>query len=374
MTLESNVSRDDKINGIVTPVHEIGVRMGDVNQPFNFNVFKVKLDTDNNIVSLIGDNIEVSDEVLDKIVTTCLQRDKETGIIWDTSLRYTINYNHVDKEIIFYDLSNDISTMIHLVVNCLVVGIGSLIAFFLISLYLANWALKPVAKSWESQRQFIADASHELKTPLTVILANTDILSAHRNDTIEVQYKWVEYIKAEATHMSGLVNDLLFLAKSDASKENAIVSEVNLSDLMWNCYLPFESIAFEQGKSLDADIESSIMIQGDAGKLKQLIMILLDNACKYTEINGSIIVRLYKKLEKDKVYLSVNNTGVEIAPENLSHLFERFFCVEESRSREKGGYGLGLSIAKTITEIHHGKISVTSSKEEGTTFKVVFNI
>jgi signal transduction histidine kinase len=278
------------------------------------------------------------------------------------------------NEIVFYDLTNDISTMFHLLKNCLLVGIGSLIAFFLISVYLANWALKPVAKSWESQRQFIADASHELKTPLTVILANADILSAHRNDTIENQYKWIDYIKAEASHMSGLVNDLLFLAKSDASRENAVLSEVNLSDIMWNCYLPFESLAFEQEKNLDADIEADILINGDSGKLKQLIMILLDNACKYTEKNGSIMVKLYRKPEKDKVYLSVNNSGEAISPENLNHLFERFYRVEESRAREKGGYGLGLSIAKTITEMHHGKISVISSKEEGTTFKVAFNI
>lgn len=370
--LEDTVDRNNKMDVEIKFIHEIGGPPGNRKQPSDFTVFTVKLDADNNIDELIGDNIEVSDEVLNKIVTMCIERNNDKGVIWDTSLRlrYMINSN----EIVFYDLTNDISTMFHLLKNCLLVGIGSLIAFFLISVYLANWALKPVAKSWESQRQFIADASHELKTPLTVILANADILSAHRNDTIENQYKWIDYIKAEASHMSGLVNDLLFLAKSDASRENAVLSDVNLSDIMWNCYLPFESLAFEQEKSLDADIEADILINGDAGKLKQLIMILLDNACKYTEKNGSIMVKLYRKPEKDKVYLSVNNSGEAIPPENLNHLFERFYRVEESRAREKGGYGLGLSIAKTITEMHHGKISVTSSKEEGTTFKVAFNI
>jgi signal transduction histidine kinase len=133
-------------------------------------------------------------------------------------------------------------------------------------------------------------------------------------------------------------------------------------------------VAFEQEKILDAEIDSDIMVRGDSGKLKQLIMILLDNACKYTEKNGSIEVKLYKKPEKDKVYLTVNNSGEPISQENLEHLFERFYRVEESRAREKGGYGLGLSIAKTITEMHRGKISVTSSKEEGTTFKVTLNL
>jgi len=115
------------------------------------------------------------------------------------------------------------------------------------------------------------------------------------------------------------------------------------------------------------------MMQGDAGKLKQLIMILLDNACKYTEKNGSIKVCLYQKMEKNKIYLTVNNSGKPIAGEHLNHLFERFYRAEESRAREKGGYGLGLSIAKTITEMHKGKISVKSNKEEGTTFYVTFH-
>lgn len=374
MALETSAERNNKMDGEIKAVHEIGAPPGNEKDPSNFTIFTVKLDSNNNIESLIGDNIEVSDDVLNTIVTTCIERDKTTGVIWDTSLRYIINDNSFSKEIIFYDLSNDISTMFHLLKNCLLVGIGSLIAFFFISVYLANWALKPVEKSWESQRQFIADASHELKTPLTVILANADILSAHRNDTIENHYKWIEYIKAEASHMSGLVNDLLFLAKSDASRENIVLSDVNLSDIMWNCYLPFESVAFEQEKTLDAEIDNDIMIRGDAGKLKQLIMILLDNACKYTEKSGSITVKLYRKPEKDKVYLTVNNSGEAISAENLSHLFERFYRAEESRAREKGGYGLGLSIAKTITEMHHGKIAVTSNQEEGTTFKVTFSL
>jgi signal transduction histidine kinase len=372
--LESFADRSDMMEGEFKQVHEIGAPPGDKKELDNFTVFTVQLDSNNKIAKLMGENIEISDAVLNQIITTCLERDKSSGVIWNTSLRYLIHETDSEKEIIFYDLSNDISTMIHLVKNCLLVGIGSLLAFFLISVYLARWALRPVEKSWESQRQFIADASHELKTPLTVILANVDILNSHKEDTIENQHKWIEYIRAEASHMSGLVNDLLFLAKSDASRENVVLSETNLSDIVWNCYLPFESVAFEQEKMLDAEIEPDIMMKGDAGKLKQLVMILLDNACKYTEKNGSIKVTLYKKAEKDKVYLTVNNSGAVITPENIEHLFERFYRAEESRAREMGGYGLGLSIAKTITEMHHGKISVTSTKEEGTTFCATFHL
>lgn len=373
LELKATADRSNRMDDKNKLILEIGAPKGFEKQPTNFTIFTVKLDELNQIDTLLGDNVEVSDEVLQEIVTKSLESNKTTGFLWEYSLRYMVNHNQGGNAIIYYDLSNDISSMFHLVKNCLFVGVASFLAFFLISVYLANWALRPVEASWESQRQFIADASHELKTPLTVILANADILSAHKKDTIEHQYKWIEYIKAEASHMSGLVNDLLFLAKSDAARENIIFTEVNLSDIMWNCYLPFESLAFEQEKNLEADISSDIMMQGDAGKLKQLIMILLDNACKYTEKNGSIKVCLYQKMEKNKIYLTVNNSGKPIAGEHLNHLFERFYRAEESRAREKGGYGLGLSIAKTITEMHKGKISVKSNKEEGTTFYVTFH-
>lgn len=357
------------------PVKKIGEPRENVNKmpPVNSVVFAVKLDENNEIKELIGQNIEISNDILKSIVASCLDKGNESGVLWDTSLRYLIKNVEADKEIIFYDLTDDLSTMLHLIKNCLIVGVISLFAFLIISIYLAKWALKPVEASWDQQKQFIADASHELKTPLTVILANADILEAHKEDTIKQQYKWIEYIKAEASHMSGLVNDLLFLAKADALREKVIFSEINLSDIMWNCYLPFESVAFEQEKQLDADIEPDVLIKGDFGKLKQLIMILLDNACKYTEKNGKISVRLYTKTDRDKVYITVNNTSKPIPQENIEHIFERFYRADESRAREKGGYGLGLAIAKTITDMHGGKISVTSSEEEGTTFKVTLN-
>ncbi|WP_099467695.1 sensor histidine kinase [Konateibacter massiliensis] len=375
IAMETSAERSNRMDDYASkPMLEIGGPQGGDKQPATFKIFTVKLNEDNSIDTLIGDNVEIKDTVLEEIVTDSVSSGKRTGVLWDVSLRYLMNQTAEGSEIIFYDLSNDILSMLHLVKNCLIIGIASFAAFLMISIYLAGWALKPVERSWESQRQFIADASHELKTPLTVILANADILSAHREDTIEHQYKWIEYIKAEASHMSGLVNDLLFLAKSDASRESVMMTEVNLSDVVWNCYLPFESIAFEQGKNLEADIGQDIMIQGDSGKLKQLIMILLDNACKYTEKNGSIEVHLYEKPDKGKVYLTVKNSGEPILAEHLSHIFERFYRAEESRAREKGGYGLGLSIAKTITEMHRGKISVTSSKEEGTVFKVSFHV
>ncbi len=333
-------------------------------------VFNVKLSKNKEKMTLIGDKIEIDNDLLVNLVETCLKSGKKNGTISELQLRYLIKESEEGTELAFYDLTNDIHTMTNLIKNFILVETGSLAAFFFISLFLAKWTLKPLEISWQQQKRFVADASHELKSPLTVILANTDILASHKAETIEQQYKWLSYIRTEASHMSKLVNDLLFLANADAFRGKPLFSKVNLSDAIWNCYIPFESLAYEQNKVLKNTIESDLYINGDEVKLKQLVMILLDNACKYTDKNGQIHVCLQQK--QDKVNFSVTNSGTPIAPQHLPHIFERFYRADKSRTRETGGYGLGLSIAKTIAGMLIGRISAASSPEEGTTFTVVF--
>ena len=170
--------------------------------------------------------------------------------------------------------------------------------------------------------------------------------------------------------MRGLVNDLLFLAKLDY-KENLISSkEINLSDLVWSVILPFESLIFENNKKLESNIDSDIFFTGNENQIKQLVVILIDNAIKYCSEKGTIKINLNKN--QNKINLWVNNSAVPIPKEEQKHIFERFYRVDKSRVRENGGYGLGLSIAKEIVELHKGQILVTSDEENGTTFKIVF--
>jgi signal transduction histidine kinase len=243
------------------------------------------------------------------------------------------------------------------------------VGFFLVSLFLARWALKPTEESWKRQQQFVADASHELKTPLTVLLADADILLAHPQDTIESQRKWVEYIQDEAHRMKELVEDMLFLARGDAAAKTQLEAlPVGLSDLCWNCLLSFEPVAFEQGVDLASDVAPGVTVSGDGGQLRRLVAILLDNACKYCPHGGKVTLTLAKN--GDRAALTVHNTGPAIPAEALPHLFERFYRVDAARGRSTGGYGLGLSIAASIAQRHRGKISVTSSEEAGTAFTV----
>jgi len=206
-----------------------------------------------------------------------------------------------------------------------------------------------------------------LKTPLTVILANIGILKSKGSSTIDDQAVWIENTQAEAKRMKGLVDDLLFLAKTDDAKSTAVYDKVNLSDVFFSTALALESLAFERDVGLDTDgIAPNIDIAGDVGQLSRLVGILLDNAVKYSAENGTVTLTLVRK--QNKAVLTVHNWGIPIAPEDLGHLFERFYRADRSRSEE--GYGLGLSIAQSIVNAHRGTISVESDSDKGTTFTV----
>lgn len=238
----------------------------------------------------------------------------------------------------------------------------SLIAFFFISLFLSKWALKPVEKAWTQQKQFIADASHELKTPLTVILANIKILLKKKDSKIDEQLQWIESTEEEAENMKKLVESLLFLARSDAESEQTVVlsEDINLSELTETAALQFEPVAYERHITLNSSIEENIMIKGDSSQLKQLVQIFLDNACKYTPTDGNILISLKKN------QMSVFNSGTPIPKENLPHIFERFYRSDKARS-DPSSFGLGLSIAKRIALNHGGDLSAESSNEIGGT-------
>lgn len=310
----------------------------------------------------------VDEDNLNEVLSAVLEcSDEKVGILNEYNLYYykrssTNGYYAVS----FADAGYYFESMSSLLFTSLVIGFFSLVAFLFISIFLSKWALKPVEKAWTQQKQFIADASHELKTPLTVILANTKILSQNKNDRIEQQIQWVDSTEEEAENMKKLVESLLFLARSDAeSEQTKLITEVlNFSEITENAALQFEPVAYEQKIELNSKIDGDIMINGDASQLKQLLHILLDNACKYTSPGGNVLIEL-KKGE-----LTVFNSGTPIPQENLPYLFERFYRSDKARS-DSSSFGLGLSIAKRIALNHSGDLRVESSAELGGT-KFIF--
>ena len=330
-------------------------------------VFCVLLDESGAVVSIYGETMSITADEAAQAAELALADGQMEGTLSGMGLRFLRQESPSGTKIAFADMSSGRSTMRGLLLTSLLVGIGGLAAFFGISLFLSAWALRPVERAWEQQRQFVADASHELKTPLTVILANTGILLSHKEETIETEQRWVENTKEEAGRMKTLVDELLFLAKLDAAHVPVSVL-LDLSDVVMSRLLPFESVAYEQGITLDGRIDPGIRVSGDAVQLGQLTGILLDNACKYTDPGGRVTLVL--DVFQDRARLWVHNTGVPIPPDRLEHLFERFYRADDSRSREKGGYGLGLAIAHSIVETHMGRITVQSGND-GTVFTVL---
>lgn len=312
----------------------------------------------------------LSEEEIEEISSLCHNAKDNYGTISQYELAYMKRSSQNGTYMAFYDLTGYHSAMRYLLLSFLFSGSAAIVLFYVISLFLSHWCIRPIEKAWNRQQKFVADASHELKTPLTVILANTAILKEHREEPIRSKEKCLTYIAEEASHMSRLVNDMLFLAKSDSVREDIQKEPVNFSDVCLNRYLSFESVAFEKEIAMTSDVEEEVSVFGDAEKLGQLCGILLDNACKYTDKKGTVHVCLRKK--GNTAVLEVTNSSAPIPKEQLSHLFERFYRADEARTRQNSGYGLGLSIACSIVEMHHGKITISSTAESGTTVHVEF--
>lgn len=254
-----------------------------------------------------------------------------------------------------------------LAISLTIAALGILAVFFVIALLLSRWALRPVKEAWESQRQFVADASHELKTPLTVILANNSILLKHADDTIASQSQWIESSQIEAENMQGLVNEMLELAQVESRA--AIQHErLDFSDLVAGITLQFESVAFERGCNLEDDIEDAIYVDGDQSRLGKAVSTLIENALKYVDDNGSVSIALARSGKNAK--LTIRNTGSVISEEDLPHIFDRFYRTDKARTSGTGGYGLGLAIAREIAREHNGDIICESNETDGTMFTV----
>lgn len=335
-----------------------------------FPVFSVIVTPDGSVESLNPDFMEIDEDLVEQAVAHVLAQEAETGVIRALSLRFLVREMPDGAiRIAFADQTGEIASLRQLILTLLLVGVLALLAFFFISLFLARWVLRPVERAWAQQQRFVADASHELKTPLTVVLANLDILRKNPDHTIGQEERWLENTQAEATRMKQLVEDLLFLAKSDAEQGHMPHTRFSISDALYSILLPFEPVAFEKGVTLLSDIHPDLEMDGDIAQIKQLAVILLDNACKFAGEKGTVWVTLSP--EHDRIRLTVTNTGQTIGEKDMPHIFERFYRTDQARARTAGGYGLGLSIAAQITRAHHGRIAVTSDAVQGTQFSVV---
>ena len=316
-------------------------------------------------------NTQVEPEFMERATDLALKHPQVRAFLPSLHLRFLkLSTDRNSTVISFVDTTPLRSPLALLLLRSLLAFIGAMLIFLAISLHLAKLSLRPVERAWQQQRQFVADASHELKTPLSVIQADTNILLSHPEKTIEEQRKWLEYIQQQTGRMNELVGGMLILARADQASPPPHLTEENLSDLFLSCLLAFEARLFESGLTLDTDIESGLSLCCDPEQIRRLIDILLDNACKYTPAGGCVLASLRRS--GGQIRLAVSNFGGSPIPaEAQPRLFERFYRVTPSRSRAEGGYGLGLPIAQTITVQHQGQITVHSTQRDGTTFTVL---
>lgn len=309
-------------------------------------------------VAIYSGYYDLSDEdFLAEILNVAYSSEEQTGVLKEYNLRYYRVVSAQTQRIIFADMSSERATLDNLVQTCLVLGVLSLLVFFVISLLLARRAVKPIERAWAQQRQFVADASHELKTPLTVILTNAELLQNPDYDEAS-RAQFSGSILTMSHQMRGLVESLLELARVDNGTAQVTFADLNFSQLASDAVLPFEPLYFEKGLELDCQIEEGLRLKGSESHLRQVMDILLDNAMKYSAPQGLVKVGLKK--QGNHCLLSVASPGEPISPEDLKNIFKRFYRIDKARSMNHS-YGLGLSIAEEIVRMHHGKIWAESA-------------
>lgn len=328
-----------------------GGRRGEVKLPY----FSLHIGEQGELVQSSGGGFyDLSDsDFLESIIEEASASGMSEGLLEDYSLRFSRVAVKDGEIIVFVDISSELATLNSLLRTCAFIGVISFIVFLAISILLSGWVARPVDRAWQQQRQFVTNASHELKTPLTVIATNADLLSSDDCDE-ESRLRLSAGILSMSRQMSVLVQQMLELARADSGQAEPSFSNIDLSKLVSDAVLPFEPIFFERGITLESQICNGISILGDRSQLCQLTDILLDNAQKYSSKDSTTCITL-KKSGRNHCILTVSNQGDPISKEDQKNIFKRFYRVDTARS-SGNGFGLGLSIAESIVRQHKGRI------------------
>ncbi len=283
--------------------------------------------------------------------------------------RYTAVEQGEDIMYIFYDCGRQLESFHNVLTTSILLALVGLAAVIALIIVLSAFMTKPVAESYEKQKRFITDAGHEIKTPLTIINADADVLAMENDSGNE----WIDDIRKQTDRLTELTNDLIFLSRMEEDKPHLTYENFDFSADSREIADSFKSIAITQGKTLTTDIEDGINIYADRKALRQLVSILLDNALKYSPDEGHVKVVLERSGKNVKIAVQ-NDLAEEMTDDKVKRLFDRFYRTDDSRNSTTGGHGLGLSIAKAVTEAHKGKISAICASEKKLTISAVIPI
>ncbi len=332
--------------------------------PFETRYFTVVFDSEGNVSDCDTGKIAAIDEDSAKeYASEVYASGKTTG--FSDIYRYRVTETDDGTMIVFVDCRQEIATVKNFAINSFGISTLGLAAVFVLVVFFSKLVFRPVAESYKKQKQFITDASHELKTPLTIIDANTEILEMDNGES-----QWTKSIRNQVRRLTSMTQQLITLSKLDEGEVNGEKTKFSLSDALVDCVQPFETPAMMQNKTIKADIADGIMLNGEEKTIRQLFDILLDNAVKYSTPESTIRVHLYTK--GNRTILTVWNETETIPKGNLDQVFERFYRLDEARNSEKGGSGIGLSVAKAVVTAHKGKISAFSEDGHSMLLKVVW--
>ena len=315
--------------------------------------FTVQISSRGELIAASGGYFDLSDRAyLQEIINAALSSDRETGELESHDLRYLKAASPRGFTIVFSDTTTERSTLNHLFYSCLAIFVVAMILFLGISILLSHWVIKPVEKAWGQQRQFVADASHELKTPLSVIMANAELMQ-NEDTGEEDRRKYSGNILGVTYQMRTLVENMLEMARVDNGSLNMQFAELDFSQLVGDAALSFQLLYEEKGMGLRCAVADDIRLRGSEQHLYQVLDVLLDNALKYAAAGGMVSVDLAD--HGRSCLLSVASPGDPISAEDLKNIFKRFYRADKARTMN-GSYGLGLAIAESIVEAHKGRI------------------
>lgn len=330
-------------------------RHDDIRLPY----FTVLLDRQAEPVEISGEFFDLSDrEQLRAILRRTFDDGAQSGLLKEYGLRFFCSETPMGPCIVYADVTSEQATLENLIRTFALIGAAAFFAFLGISAILAHWAVRPVERAWQQQKQFVADASHELKTPLTVIMTDAELL--HAPDCPDSDRKPLSgSILTMSSQMRGLVESLLELARLDSGSVREEFGVLSLSEAVSDAAMLFEPVFFEKGLTLSAAIEPDISVNGVLPRLKQLVGILLENAAKYASSGGAAVIRLTRSAHR-RCVLEVSNEGAPIGEEDRENIFKRFYRADKARAMNHS-YGLGLSIAQSIVHEHKGTIRCESA-------------
>lgn len=330
---------------------------------FMTRFFTVHCDADGRVREVLRDYISsVDEETAGAYAQTVLSKNREKGYYED--YRYLVKRSEKGISVLFLNAAIQIQSMRSLFFVSLAIGTGSLFLVFLLVVLFSGRAIRPYMKNIERQKQFITDAGHELKTPITSIATSADIAAMeHEGD------EWIENIRKQAARLTKLVGDMVALSRLDEETPFPEKSRFSVSEAAWEAAEPFAVLAKAEGKDYSQSIEENLMLYGDRSSVQRMISILLDNAVKYSDDGGEIQMRVCRR--RGKVCIEVSNTCDLPDIVDLDRLFDRFYRLDESRSAMTGGTGIGLSMVRAIAETHGGRATVQSADEREICFRVV---